>query len=163
MAKNEKPGWFSRFEKAYAKTNDANVHGVIRFSMQFSDVSEVRKTLDFALTDSVGPANVSSVLRVATSELEQHDVMYQWLEQNIDKVIAKMPDFHTVRLPLLTSSSCSEYNIRLARKFYSDRIKEDPGMARTFKIAMSNSEQCLALKNKYQSDFDGYLNKVPSA
>ena len=163
VAKNEKSGWFSRFKKAYAKTNDANVHGVIRFSMQFSDISDVRKTLDFTLSDSVGPANVSSVLRVATSELEQHDVMYQWLEQNIDKVIAKMPDFHTVRLPLLTSSSCSEYNIRLAKKFYSDRIKNDPGMARTFKIAMSNSEQCLALKNKYQSDFDGYLNQVPSA
>ena len=157
VAKNAKPGWFSKFEKAYAKTNDANVQGMIRFAMQFSDQGEVVKALDFALTDAVGPADVSSILRVATGALEKHDVLYQWLDKNVDKAIAKMPEFHTVRLPILTSSSCSQHNIDLAKAFYKDRVGQHEGMQRTFKIAISNSEQCLALKQKYQNDFDSYL------
>ncbi len=160
VAKNEKSGWFARFEKAYANTNDANVQGMIRSAMQFSNETEVAKTLDFALTEGVGPADVSSILRVATRSLEKHDVLYQWLEKNVDKVIAKMPDFHTVRLPLLTSSSCSRHNIDLAKAFYQDRVSQYEGMPRTFNIAISNSEQCLSLKQKYQNDFDLYLASV---
>lgn len=160
VAKNENGAWFSKFEKAYSNTNDANVHSMIRFAMQFSDQEQVLEALNFALSDSVGPADTSSILGVAMASQQKHDLLYQWLEENFEKITSKMPSFHTVRLPLITSNNCSQNNIDLAKTFYKNRLKNHEGMERTFNIAISNSEQCLALKTKYQNDFNGYLNSL---
>jgi len=157
VAKNEPAGWLSKFKQAYANTNDSNVQRVLRSAMRFGNDNEVKTTLDFALSDAVDPADTVFVLVTAMASQKKHDLLYQWLNKNVEKTIAKMPEVHVSYMPLIISSSCSQHNIDLAKEFYNTLIKSHPVMQRSFDIAISNSEQCLALKDKHQKDFDRYL------
>jgi alanyl aminopeptidase len=152
--------WFKRFQKAYLATTDANIRGTIRFGMLFPQAENIKQVLDLSLHSDISPANVISFLSVASKAREDKDALYHWLEANIEKVAAKMPAYHITRMPEYISSTCSEHNIQLTKKFYQPRMAKYEGMSRSFDVALDESEQCASLKQANQGAFNQYLKGV---
>ncbi|MDP5132779.1 MAG: M1 family metallopeptidase [Paraglaciecola sp.] len=158
--RNGDSSWFEKLKAAYLQHTDANIRGTLRSAMVFPQNENVLKTLDFALSDTVSPANVISFVARADSALDNHDLLYTWLETNFAVLVKKMPAYHVARLPEYASTSCSQHDLDLGTQFYAERKKDIDGMQRSFDISKASTEQCIALKSANQGAFNDYLKQA---
>jgi alanyl aminopeptidase len=160
IAKNGSTEWFGRIQKAYESNTDGNVRNTLLAGMRFPQEENVKALLDFALDDSVNPANVIRVVGTAAAANNDQTAFYEWLEANFDKLSKKMPSFHLSRMPEFVSGSCFNSNIALAKAFYADRMSKFDGMQRSFDVAMASAKQCVELKKRNQTTFNQFLSNA---
>ena len=157
MARFNDQDWFTKLRDFYVANTDANIRGTISRAMIFTDEQQISKTLDFALSDHVSPANAMTNVYAAISGLDDQTMFYVWLDKNFDALSKKMPAYHIARMPEYFSSSCDADNIMLAEKFYAGKKENFEGMARSYDIAIDSAKQCLSLKDNNQANFNRYL------
>jgi alanyl aminopeptidase len=97
MARFSDQDWFTKLKDFYVANTDANIRGTISRAMIFTDEQTISKTLDFALSEHVSPANAISNVYAAISSLDDQTMFYAWLDQNFDALSKKMPAFHIAR------------------------------------------------------------------
>jgi alanyl aminopeptidase len=157
MSRFSDQDWFTKLRDFYVANTDANIRGTISRAMIFTDEQQITKTLDFALSEHVGPANAITNVYAAISGLDDQTMFYAWLDKNFDALSKKMPAYHIARMPEYFSSSCDADNIMLAEKFYGDKKANFEGMTRSYDIAIYSAKQCLSLKEANQANFNRYL------
>jgi alanyl aminopeptidase len=157
MSRFSDQDWFTKLKNFYVANTDANIRGTVSRAMIFTDEQKITKTLDFALSDYVSPANAITNINAAMSSLDDQTMFYAWLDQNFDALSKKIPAYHMARMPEYFSTSCDADNIKLAEKFYTDRKAHFEGMARSYDIAIYSAKQCLSLKEANQANFNRYL------
>jgi alanyl aminopeptidase len=157
MSRFSDQDWFTKLKNFYVANTDANIRGTVSRAMIFTDEQKITKTLDFALSDYVSPANAITNINAAMSSLDDQTMFYAWLDQNFDALSKKIPAYHMARMPEYFSTSCDADNIKLAEKFYTDRKAHFEGMARSYDIAIYSAKQCLSLKEVNQANFNRYL------
>lgn len=143
---------------AFKKAQLPNVKRTLLYSMRYTDEATVNKMLDLALTDDITPANTLYMLVRVSRNLELKTVLYKWLDNNLEALIAKMPDYHVSRMPEFVSTTCSAENLAMAVKFYTPIKEKYEGMARSYDIMLDESNQCMRLKDTYQEDFNKLLS-----
>lgn len=158
MGPDADPAWFDRIMKVFADSKLPNVKNTLLYSMGYEDPAMIDKLLDLALTDNVTPANTILMLASVTRNLDDQTPYYAWLTKNADAVVEKMPDYHVSRMPEFIATTCDADNLALAIEFYGPIKDQHEGMARSYDIMMDESNQCLRLKETYQSKFDAFLN-----
>jgi alanyl aminopeptidase len=157
MARFNDQDWFTKLRDFYVANTDANIRGTISRAMIFSDEQQISKTLDFALSDHVSPANAMTNVYAAISGLDDQTMFYVWLDKNFDALSKKIPAYHMTRMPEYFSSTCDADNIMLAEKFYAGKKENVEGMARSYDIAIYSAKQCQWLKDNNQANFNRYL------
>ncbi|GAC19739.1 M1 family metallopeptidase [Paraglaciecola arctica] len=157
MSRFSEQDWFTKLRGFYVANTDANIRGTVSRAMIFTDEQKIAKTLDFALSDHVSPANAITNVYFAISGLDDQTMFYAWLDLNFDVLSKKMPAYHIASMPEYFSTSCDADNIKLAEKFYADKKANFDGMARSYDIAMDSAKQCLSLKQSNQANFNRYL------
>jgi alanyl aminopeptidase len=160
MTRYSSDDWFGQLKDFYIANSDATIRGTLGSAMVFTDQARMLKTLDFALTEYVGPANTITVITRAISGQDKLDAFYTWLEKNFETLSKKMPAYHLARMPEYLSSSCDADNVTLAKGFYANRMANFEGMQRSFEVAMYSTGQCLSLKAANQGSFNQYLKTV---
>jgi alanyl aminopeptidase len=160
IAKNGSTDWFSKIQKAYIDNTDGNVRNTLLSGMRFPQPDNIKAVLDFALTDSVNPANAIRVVSAAASANTDQTLFYEWLEANFDKLSQKLPSFHLSSMPEIVSNSCNTNNIELAKAFYKDRMSQYEGMQRSFDVAMADATLCIELKKRNQTTFNQFLSNA---
>jgi aminopeptidase N len=155
--------WLSMLVKAFKEAQLPNVKNTLVYSMHFSDKQSVFKMLDLALTDDITPANTMyMVVRVARN-LDNHALLYEWLENNYEALFAKMPEYHVTRMPEFVSTTCSAENLDMANIFYKQVQPSHQSIARGVEIMQDESTQCLRLKAAFQADFNNFLSAYSTA
>jgi aminopeptidase N len=155
--------WLSMLVKAFKEAQLPNVKNTLVYSMHFSDKQSVFKMLDLALTDDITPANTMyMVVRVARN-LDNHALLYEWLENNYEALFAKMPEYHVTRMPEFVSTTCSAENLDMASVFYKQVQPSHQSIARGVEIMQDESTQCLRLKAAFQADFNNFLSAYSTA
>lgn len=152
-----KTAWFDTILKTFRASQLPNVKNTLLYSMSFDDEATVNKLLDLALGDDVTPANTVYMVVTVARNLEDQTPLYTWLNANTDALVAKMPAYHVSRMPEFVSTTCDADNLAKAIAFYGPLKDQFEGMARSYDIMMDESNQCLRLKDTYQSDFDAFL------
>ena len=152
-----KTAWFDTILKTFRASQLPNVKNTLLYSMSFDDEATVNKLLDLALGDDVTPANTVYMVVTVARNLEDQTPLYTWLKTNTDALVAKMPAYHVSRMPEFVSTTCDADNLAKAIAFYGPLKDQFEGMARSYDIMMDESNQCLRLKDTYQSDFDAFL------
>jgi alanyl aminopeptidase len=160
MSRFSNQDWFTKLRDFYVTNTDANIRGTVSRAMIFTDEQKIAKTLDFALSDHVSPANTITNVYSAMSSLDDQTMFYAWLDQNFDALSKKMPAYHMANMPEYFSTSCDADNIKLAEKFYTDKKANFEGMARSYDIAIYSAKQCLSLKEANQANFNRYLKQA---
>jgi len=157
MARFSEQDWFTKLKDYYVSHSDANTRGTVSRAMIFTNENKIEKTLDFALTEHVSPANTITSVYAAMSGLDDQTMFYAWLEKNFAALSKKMPAYHMARMPEYFSSSCDAGNIKLAENFFADKKENFEGMARSYDIAIYSAKQCVSLKEANQANFNRYL------
>ena len=145
---------------SYQSSNDANFKTTLLRAMYFTDPLSIERTLDFALTDSVNAGDSLQPMINLFYINREHTQLYDWLNENFDAVIEKIPDNRRPFLPQITGGYCSAETLEQTIAFYSDRDE-------SFKISLAKAEEdsrnCLGLKNRQkealQSFFAAYRHK----
>lgn len=161
-AKENSEKWFADLLGAFKKAQLPNVKRTLLYSMRFDDKELVFKMLDLALTDNVTPANALYMVTRVARNLDDHTLLYQWLNENKEALLKKMPDYHVSSMPEYVSSTCSVENLNMANAFYADIMSKHEGMSRGVEIMQDESQQCLRLKDAFQQDFDNFLASYQS-
>jgi alanyl aminopeptidase len=157
MSRYSNQDWFTKLKDYYVANTDANIRSTVSRAMIFTDEQNITKTLDFALSEHVSPANAITNVYIAINGLDDQTMFYKWLDKNFDALSKKMPAYHIASMPEYFSTSCDADNIKLAEKFYADKKANFEGMARSYDIAIDSAKQCLSLKEANQADFNRYL------
>jgi alanyl aminopeptidase len=160
MARFSEQDWFTKLKDYYVSHSDANTRGTVSRAMIFTNENKIEKTLDFALTEHVSPANTITSVYAAMSGLDDQTMFYAWLEKNFTALSEKMPAYHMARMPEYFSSSCDAGNIKLAEKFFAEKKANFEGMARSYDIAIYSAKQCVSLKEANQANFNRYLKQA---
>jgi alanyl aminopeptidase len=160
MARFSEQDWFTKLKDYYISHSDANTRGTISRAMIFINENKIEKTLDFALSEHVSPANTINTVYAAMSGLDDHTMFYAWLNKNFAALSKKMPAYHMARMPEYFSTSCDADNIKLAEKFFADKKVNFEGMARSYDIAIYSAKQCVSLKKANQANFNRYLKQA---
>ncbi|TDF37419.1 M1 family peptidase [Alteromonadaceae bacterium M269] len=160
ISRNGSTDWFAKVQKAYVENTDGNVRNTLLSGMRFPQPNNVKTVLDFALQDSVNPANVIRVVATAAAANNDQTAFYEWMNENFDALSQKMPSFHLSRMPEFVSNSCFTDNIALAKAFYEPRMAKFDGMQRSFDVAMARANQCVELKERNQTTFNQFLSNA---
>ena len=152
--------WFERLIAAYEASDDPTTKQTLLYSMRFTSDDMITKMLDLALSDYITPANTIYMPGIASRIKDDQSVLYAWLNNHFDEMVAKMPDYHVSRMPEFVSTTCFPDNYKLAKDFYSTRMKSRPGMARSFEVMSNETEQCIRLKSTYQEAFDQFIENA---
>jgi len=77
--------------------------------------------------------------------LDDHTILYQWLEANLDAFEAKIPSLQQQKSPLTMTGTCNDKNLAMLREFFTDR---DEKYTVSFDTQVENISTCIARRER---------------
>jgi len=145
---------YPAYKNAYLTTRSEDLKSNILASMYFLEPEIIRAHLDFILTDDVPAGDARGAIFYYSALLEDHAIIYAWLDENLDALLAKTPSVYHGALPQLLQSGCNATTLREIDEFFGDRGEMfATGLSR----AMETMENCIARKNRESAALGEFL------
>ncbi|NNF49448.1 MAG: M1 family metallopeptidase, partial [Woeseiaceae bacterium] len=145
---------YEDYIRAYLASTSAKQRSTILSAVYFDDPGVVVRHLEFSLSDDVQAGDTLRALGFFTYRLEEHDLIYDWLDENFDRLLAKAPAFVQPILPLWLAGSCERRNLDLLQGFFGDR---GDVYAASLAKAVEAEESCIARRERHSGEFDEFL------
>jgi alanyl aminopeptidase len=137
-ALNDNGDRYEKYIEAYLASDDARQKTNILRSIYFQDPAVVRKALDFAMSDAVLASDAGTILELYPTVLDDHTILYEWLEENLDVFEASIPSLGHRTMPTTMGGICNEKNLSLLQEFFGNRDdKYKTDLARRVEITQS--------------------------
>ncbi len=136
---------YDKYLEVYRKSTDTNQRITILRAIYFKDPAIVRRALDFSMTDEVLAGHASYALAYYPVVLDDHTILYDWLEENLATYESKIPSNEHARLPTTMTGICNEKNLALMREFFADR---DEKYAVVFQRQEENINSCIEARER---------------
>jgi hypothetical protein len=136
---------YDKYLEVYRKSTDTNQRITILRAIYFKDPAIVRRALDFSMTDEVLAGHASYALAYYPVVLDDHTILYDWLEENLATYESKIPSNEHARLPTTMTGICNEKNLALMREFFADR---DEKYAVVFQRREENINSCIEARER---------------
>ena len=147
---------YEAYRKAYKNSQSPGVKSNLLSSMYFTDPGIVREHLDWSLTDAVPAGEASWGLYMASYALDDYGILYEWLDENLDALLKKLPPVRHHYLPVATASTCNQANLDMLVAFYTPR--GDIYQAYLAK-SVENIENCIARKQRESAALESFLQR----
>jgi hypothetical protein len=137
-----------RYEKyidAFLTSTDGRQKTNIFRSLVFTEPAIVIKALDFSISDAVMAGDAEYTLATYPTILDDHTILYEWLEANLSAFEAKIPSLQQQELPLTMTGVCNDKNLALMREFFTDR---DQKYKVSFDTQVENISTCIARRER---------------
>ena len=145
---------YPAYKNAYLTTRSEDLKSNILASMYFLDPEIVRAHLDFSLTDDVAAGDARGAIFYYSAILEDHAIIYAWLDENLDALLTKTPSVYHGALPQLLQSGCNATTLKQVDEFFADRGEMfATGLSR----AMETMENCIARKARESAALGEFL------
>jgi alanyl aminopeptidase len=148
---------YDQYRKAYLASGSPDQRSSILAAMYFDDPAIVRRHLDFSLTDAVQAGDALSALSYFGYVLQDHSVLYDWLEDNIDRLVAKAPSVYQPLLPELMNDACSRENLAMLRAFFAER---GDIYARSLAKTEERVQACIDRRERHMDDFEAFFARA---
>jgi aminopeptidase N len=145
---------YDEYVKAYLDSGAADQKTNILAAMYFDDPDVVRRHLEFSMSDKVQAGDALIALTSFRYVLQDHSPLYDWLEDNFDRVIAKAPAMYGPLLPQILGGSCDRRGLDLLIDFFADR---GDIYAASLARAVEADETCIERKERYASSLAEFL------
>lgn len=109
---------------------------------------QLQKIHQLALSDDMGPREAFGLIQRALKEPVVRGETWQWLEQNFDKVVAKIPAQWRRRTPAFASAFCDKEKLEQLQQLFGEQGKLAPGYQRSLAQTEERIQLCMALKEK---------------
>ena len=151
---------YDQFLRTYLDTDSANQKSSILAAMYFDRPDVVRRHLEFSLSSEVQAADSLSALRAFTYVLDDHAILYDWLDDNFERVVAKAPSYFGPTMPQRLGGSCDQHNLDLLREFFADRGEV---YAASLAKVVEAEEACIARRVEHAGSLNGFLQDPVNA
>ncbi len=94
---------------------------------------------------------------------ENHASGLQWLRENLEKLLTKIPSDHGGSLVWVTASFCSSDEAVLVQQLFGPSINTRPGGPRDLAATLETINQCAALRRAQQASARAFFNQRPTA
>ncbi len=146
---------YEAYRKAYLGTSSETMKSALLGSMYFSDPEVIRENLDWFMTDAVPSGDAIYGIYLASDVLEDNSLVFQWLEKNLDVLIAKSPPVRRPYFPAFTAS-CDQQAMERLVAFYEPREEiYKPYLAKS----VESIENCLARKQREGAALEQFLER----
>ena len=153
-ALNDNGDRYEKYMQAYLETKSAEQKSSILAAAYFDEPEVVLRHLEFSLSDDVQAGDSLHGLFSFVHVLDDHSLLYEWLDENLDRVIAKAPAYYQPLLPQLLEGSCEQANLELLADFFADRGEV---YASSLAKAVEAEGACIARRKRHAAAFEQFL------
>jgi alanyl aminopeptidase len=153
-ALNDDGGRYDQYVRAYLNTDSADQKSNILAAMYFDRPDVVRRHLEFSLSDEVQAVDSLSALYAFTYVLDDHSVLYDWLDENFERVVTKAPAYFQALMPRVLGGSCDRRNLDLLTDFFAER---GDAYATNLATATEADEACIARRIDHAGSLSEFL------
>jgi len=161
LVASAKHGGRTFFDRLYAqakKETDENSQGNILSAMgSFRDPEIAKTALPLLLSDEFDKRQSIAILFSASNTPETRDVAYDFVKQNWDALIAKLPNDFVGSLPFVAADYCDEAHRENVEAFFRDRVTKTMGGPRNLQQALEVISLCIANKHANQPSVMEFL------
>jgi hypothetical protein len=145
---------YAVYKSAYLQSQSEDLKSNILGSIYFDDPKIVRSHLDFSLSDAVPAGDSRAGLQFYAAILDDHSILYAWLEENLEAYRSKLPSVYHALIPQFFQSGCSPHNLSLLQDFSTGR---DEQYAPALANASETMEGCIARRTREGEALDRFL------
>ncbi len=153
-ALNDDGGRYEQYQQAYLESGSADQKSNILAAMYFDAPDVVLAHLEFSLSDDVQAGDSLNGLNSFVYVLDDHSLLYEWLNENFERVVAKAPAYYQAFMPQVLGGSCDQYSLDLLTGFFADR--GDVYQTSLAKVIEAD-EACIARKERHAEAFKQFL------
>jgi len=147
---------YDKYLQTYLDTDSADQKSNILAAVYFDEPEVVLRHLEFSLSGDVQAGDSLTGLNFFIYVLDDHSLLYEWLDENFERVIAKAPALYQPFMPQVLGGSCDQQNLDLLTDFFADR---GDIFATSLAKVVEASEACIARKNRHAQAFSQFLEQ----
>jgi alanyl aminopeptidase len=145
---------YDQYLRAYRGTGAVDQKSNILAAIYFDDPDVVIRHLEFSLSNEIQAGDSLSGLSYFTYVLDDHALLYEWLDDNLDRLVAKAPAMYQPFVPQILGGSCDQRNLDLLVDFFADR---DELYAASLAKVKEADEACIARKIRHAESFNQFV------
>jgi alanyl aminopeptidase len=154
---------FDRMRAAARKETNENFRGNLLFSLgAFPDPEILKTALPIVLSDEFDSRESLSILFAPTQRRETRDFAYDFVKQNWDPLIGKLPTDTGAFLPFVAGGYCDAEHRRDTENFFSGRSTKYTGGPRILTQVLEGIDLCVAYKNAQEASVAEFLKAYKS-
>ena len=139
------PGFIKALIERLKEENDPTLRRQFLQGLSRSKDPTVSAQLrELLIEPSIRSNEVFRFLLEQMAEAETRDPTWNWVQENYDVLVKRLPAFHSGRLPWLTASFCDRERSEPIRAFFRPRIEKLPGGPRNLRISLEAMKLCAA-------------------
>jgi alanyl aminopeptidase len=159
-ARNGDRALFDRLHAAAKKASDRRERGRLLNAMgSFRDVDIVKTALSILLTDEFDARESMGLVWGALADRKTRVVVYDFIKQNFDALVAKLPRDAGAGFPFIGASFCDDEHRVDVEAFFKDRSTKFTGGPRMLAQALERMSLCIAFKRAQQPSVAAFLKK----
>ncbi|KPH93060.1 aminopeptidase [Pseudoalteromonas porphyrae] len=148
------------YMNTFKTTKDPQVRTKMLAAMSYFGKPELQKAvLDYSLTDDVTASDMRTILSGQKYTPEREARLIKWVYTNYDSVAANLPPFALPNLPYYTTAGCDASSLKTTQAFFTDKISEVPGYARSLSKLAEGINTCIALKERELASVNSFLKR----
>jgi len=147
----------SRYEQyidTYLESEDETQKSNILGAIYFDDPDIIRKHLDFSISPAVPAGDAANGIRFFGFVLDDQTILFEWLDENLDAFVTKLPAYYKPSLPQVLDTPCDAANLKLFQDFFGPR---DEVYADSLARVVESTENCINQRKRYAPDLQAFL------
>jgi alanyl aminopeptidase len=155
---------FDRMRVAAKKETDENFRGTLLFSLgSFQDPEILKVALPIVLSDEFDTRESLDILFAPAQRRQTRDFAYDFVKQNWDLLIAKLPTDSGASLPYVAGGYCDAEHRQDVQNFFSGRSTKYTGGPRILTQVLEGIDLCVAYKNAQEASVAEFLKTYKPA
>jgi alanyl aminopeptidase len=149
---------FDRMRAAAKKETQENFRGTLLFSLgSFQDPEIIKTALPIVLSNEFDSRESLSILFGPAQRRQTRDFAYDFVKQNWDPLIAKLPTDTGAFLPYVAGGYCDPEHRQDIQNFFSGRSTKYTGGPRILTQLLESIDLCIAYKNAQEASVAEFL------
>ena len=149
---------FDRMRAAAKQEKDEDVLNTLLYCLgSFPQPEIAREALPLVLTDEFDPRQSLDILFGVAQSPKTRDLAYEFVKQNWDALIAKLPTDTGAYLPYVAGGYCDEAHRQDAAGFFEGRSTKYSGGPRDLAQMLEGIDLCVAFKKAQQPSVTEFL------
>ena len=112
------------------------------------DPELAKRNFAIFLADEIEPREAVNLLWGATNDARTREALWDFVQQNFDGIVKRLPRDWAAGLPFMAAAFCDEEHATAMGTFFRPKLKDHTGMDRELALAMESVRQCAAFKAK---------------
>jgi alanyl aminopeptidase len=150
--------FFDRLHAQARKETQENFQRILLRAMgSFRNAAIMKTALSLILSDEFDNRQSITIIFAATGSPETRDFAYEFVKQNWDALIAKLPNDFVGFLPFVAGNYCDAQHRADAEAFFKDRVTKTMGGPRNLQQVLEGINICIANKQANEASVVDFL------